>query len=78
MTLNYILTSNGIEVETLQTSCTITATSFDITNSDLDVIAVIPNISEVDFKKYAEQAKEMCPVGKAYNLEISLNAELKQ
>lgn len=78
MTLNYILTSNGIEVETLQTSCTITATSFDITNSDLDVIAVIPNISEVDFKKYAEQAKEMCLVGKAYNLEISLNAELKQ
>ncbi|MBO0340097.1 OsmC family peroxiredoxin [Muricauda lutimaris] len=76
MTLNYILTSKGVEVIQLETSCTITATSFEITNSNLELTAIIPDISEEDFKNYVEQAKEMCPVGKAYNLEISLYAHL--
>ncbi|MEA1848204.1 OsmC family peroxiredoxin [Chryseobacterium sp. MHB01] len=76
MTLNYILTSNGIEAEKIETSCTITATSFDITNSDLVLDAEIPGLTNEDFLKYAEQSKAMCPVGKAYNLEISLTATL--
>ncbi len=62
--------------EKIETSCTITATSFDITNSDLVLDAEIPGLTNEDFLKYAEQSKAMCPVGKAYNLEISLTATL--
>nr|WP_315164037.1 OsmC family peroxiredoxin [uncultured Flavobacterium sp.] len=76
MTLNYILTSKGIEAESLETSCTITATSFDITNSDLVLHAKISGLNEEEFLNYAEQAKAMCAVGKAYKLEVSLVATL--
>jgi organic hydroperoxide reductase OsmC/OhrA len=33
-------------------------------------------MSKVDFDKAAQDAKANCPVSKAYNLEISLEAEL--
>lgn len=78
MTLDYILSGAGIEVDFLETSCTITATNFDITNSDLILNAKIPNISEDDFYKFTEQAKAMCPVGKAYNLNVTLVVNLNK
>jgi osmotically inducible protein OsmC len=38
--------------------------------------SVIPEISEERFQEIARGAKENCPVSKAYNLEISLEASL--
>ena len=51
---------------------------FAITKSQLTMEAEIPNISEADFKRLAEEAKKGCPVSKALaGVQIELDAKLK-
>lgn len=51
---------------------------FAITKSQLSMEAEIPNISEADFKRIAEDAKKGCPVSKALaGVQIELDAKLK-
>ena len=49
-----------------------------ITTSELDVTGVVPGISEEDFVKLADDAKENCPVSGALkgNVEMSVAARL--
>lgn len=47
-----------------------------ITNSDLVLKAKIASINEEQFQQIAVGAKADCPVSKAYNLKISLQATL--
>ena len=50
---------------------------FSIDSITLDCKANIPNISEEDFQKHAEDAKKGCPVSKALTgVKINLNARL--
>lgn len=53
---------------------------FEISKIELDVVAVVPNISEEKFQELAQAAKNGCPISKLYNggtAEIVLNATLQ-
>lgn len=51
---------------------------FSITKSQLTMEAQIPNISQADFQRIAEEAKKGCPVSRALGgVQIELDAKLK-
>ncbi|QJD97264.1 OsmC family protein [Mucilaginibacter robiniae] len=77
MKLSLDLTTAGFTPDMLETTATITLDNGVITNSDLVLKAKVPGISEEQFQQIAAGAKAECPVSKAYNLEISLQATLQ-
>ncbi|MDR6968109.1 osmotically inducible protein OsmC [Flavobacterium arsenatis] len=76
MKLSAELTTAGYDPEELTTTSSITLANGVITKSDLVLTAKIAGITEEEFQKIAKLAEETCPVSKAYNLEISLEATL--
>lgn len=76
MKLSADLTEAGFNPTSLETTATVSLDNGVITSSHLINKSVIPGISEDQFKEIAAGAKENCPVSKAYNLEISLDASL--
>jgi len=76
MKLSFVLGNYGFTPEELHTECTITLKDGVISKSALVLKAKIPGISEEKFKEATEDAKANCPVSKAYNMEISLDATL--
>lgn len=77
MQLSANLTDAGFTPEVLETKCVILMEEGAITKSELTVKAKIASIKEDEFQKIAQDAKENCPVSKAYKaLEINLNASL--
>jgi len=51
--------------------------AFSITKIDLDTEAEVPGIDDATFQRYANEAKENCPVSKALSgTEIGLTAKL--
>lgn len=76
MKLSFVLGNGGFTPEKIETTCTITHDK-SITASHLECRATIPNISAEEFEKCAQDAKENCPVSKAYSsMEITLDAKL--
>ncbi|MDJ1482377.1 OsmC family protein [Cytophagaceae bacterium YF14B1] len=76
MKLSLDLTTAGFTPESLETQSAITLDNGVITRSDLTLKARIPGITEEQFREIAAGAKATCPVSKAYNMEITLNASL--
>jgi osmotically inducible protein OsmC len=76
MKLSLDLTTAGFKPASLVTTATITLDNGVITRSDLMLKASIPGISEQQFQQIASGAKAECPVSKAYNLDIFLQASL--
>lgn len=76
MKLAFVLNAAGYTAEQIQTDCTITMDNGVITESALQVKAKVPGIDEVKFKECAEDAKANCPVSKAYNFSVALEAVL--
>jgi osmotically inducible protein OsmC len=76
MKLSADLTEAGFNPTSLETTATVSLENGVITSSHLINKSVILGISEDQFKQIAAGAKENCPVSKAYNLEISLDASL--
>ncbi|MDB5193048.1 MAG: OsmC family protein [Segetibacter sp.] len=76
MKLSFVLGAAGFTPEKIETTCTITLDNGAITKSALEVTATVPGIDEAKFKECTEDAKENCPVSKAYNMEITLDAKL--
>ncbi len=77
MKLSFVLGAAGFTPESLETKCTITLEDGVITSSHLQLTAKVPGISPEKFQECAADAKANCPVSKAYNMAISLEAELK-
>ena len=77
MKLSADFTEAGFTPEELETKAVISLEDGVISKSELSVTAKVPEISKDKFQEIAKGAKENCPVSKAYNLEISLNASLK-
>jgi osmotically inducible protein OsmC len=78
MALANALTTLGTPPETISTSAAVT---FDpasgITGSHLTVSAKVPDISDDDFQRVAEEAKSTCPVSRALlGIPITLDATL--
>jgi osmotically inducible protein OsmC len=77
MKLSFVLGEAGFTADKIETNCAIALENGVITTSDLQVTATIPGISDEDFQKCAQNAKDNCPVSKAYGaLNITLQAQL--
>jgi osmotically inducible protein OsmC len=76
MKLSADLTEAGFTPTSLETTAAVSLENGVITSSHLVNKSVVPGISEDQFNEIAKGAKENCPVSKAYNLEISLEASL--
>lgn len=78
MALSLILGESGFTPDSLEATCNLTmdTENLELTTSHLVLKARIPEISEDEFLECARKAKENCPVSKALQLEISMDAEL--
>ncbi len=76
MKLSFVLGAAGFTPDSLETQCTITLEDGVITSSHLVLKATVPGISEEQFQACAAEAKANCPVSKAYQMSISLDAAL--
>lgn len=76
MKLSFVLGGAGFTPEKIETNCVITLGDGVITNSHLTVKASVPGITPEQFKECADDAKANCPVSKAYNMEITMDASL--
>jgi osmotically inducible protein OsmC len=82
MALAHKLGENGYEPRTIETSAEVTiemtAGSFKISSIELDTRARVPDIDREEFRKYAEEAKDTCPVSEALSgVKIKLKSALE-
>lgn len=76
MKLSFVLGAAGFTPEQIEVNCAIALEDGVITESHLVLNAKIPGISEAQFQAAASEAKANCPVSKAYNMAINLDAHL--
>ena len=76
MKLTFVLGAAGFTPDELETSCAISLDDGVITSSALVVKAKVPGITAEKFQECAADAKANCPVSKAYNMAITLEASL--
>jgi len=76
MKLSFVLGAAGFTPDEIHTDCAISLEGGVITKSELTVKAKIPGITAEQFQECAADAKANCPVSKAYNCEITLDASL--
>lgn len=76
MKLSLDLTEAGFNPTSLETKATVSLDNGVITSSHLVLKADIPGIEDAQFQEIAAGAKANCPVSKAYNVDIQLEATL--
>ena len=76
MKLSFVLQAAGFVASEINTDCAISLENGAINKSELTLRAIIPGIDEATFQQCATEAKLNCPVSKAYNCEITLDAQL--
>jgi lipoyl-dependent peroxiredoxin len=82
MALSNILASNGHTADSVQARARVHLRNIDgaptLAQIELDAVGQVPGIDEAQFREYAEQAKEACPVSRALAgvPEIDLSAQL--
>ncbi|MBK8607084.1 MAG: OsmC family peroxiredoxin [Chitinophagaceae bacterium] len=76
MKLSFVLGAAGLTPHSIETKCTVTLEGGVITSSHLEVKAKVAKCKAAAFAEYAADAKENCPVSKALNVEITMDAEL--
>ena len=77
MKLSFVLGEAGFTPDSIETKCTISLDNGVISESHLEVKANVPGLDAEKFKTLAEQAKDGCPVSKAYSMNITLDANLQ-
>lgn len=76
MKLSFILGAAGFIPDSIETSSTVTIDNGTITGSHLVTSVKAPGISKEKFAECAAEAKLICPVSKALNMNITLEAGL--
>ena len=76
MKLSFVLGEAGFQPEEITTDCAVTIDNGTITQSELTLKAKVPRISKEKFQACADEAKKTCPVSKALNMTITLQASL--
>ena len=76
MKLSFVLGAAGFTPDSIETTSVVSLEDGVIKSSQLTVKANVPGISEDRFLECAEEAKTNCPVSKALNVQISMNATL--
>jgi len=78
MKLTFALNEAGFIADSIETNCVVTLEDGSIKSSELVVKAKVPGISPEKFQECAKNAKENCPVSKAFNTNITMDASLVQ
>ncbi len=78
MKLSFLIGEAGFTPEMLSTKCEVTMANGVISHSELTVMGNVPGISKEKFEECANNAKENCPVSKALNLQITMQASLNE
>ncbi len=76
MQLSFLIGEAGHTPDYLDTQATVTFEDGAVTHVQLDLKGKVPGMSEDAFKTTANKAKEICPISKLLNAEISLSASL--
>ena len=76
MKLSFVLGAAGFEPESIETISEVDLDNGVIKSSHLTVKAKVPGISPEKFQEAANDAKENCPVSKALNVTITMDAQL--
>jgi lipoyl-dependent peroxiredoxin len=76
MKLSFVLGAAGFTPTRIETKCTVTLEGGAITGSHLEVKVKVPKLKAKDFPQYAEDAKANCPISKALNTTITMDAQL--
>ncbi|MGN7808723.1 OsmC family protein [Flavobacterium sp. 22076] len=76
MQLSFLLSEAGFVPKDLDTTAKVTFEDGTITLIQLELTGKVPGISEEDFQKTAQKAKEICPISKLLNTEITLAVTL--
>ena len=80
MALSNELAKAGHDTQSVETKATISLEFVDgaptITKIILDAVANVPGLSDDDYQPIASATKDACPVSRALNMEIILNATL--
>ncbi|MBA3663237.1 MAG: OsmC family peroxiredoxin [Bacteroidetes bacterium] len=76
MKFSFVLAEDHYTADVIETTCTITLSEGKITKSHLNVKAKVPGISKEDFIIASEKTLNECPVSKALNVEITMEAIL--
>jgi len=71
----------GFKPDSIHTTATVTLEKgeggFAIPEITLDVTAHVPDATEADVKKAAENAKTGCPISKLFNAKITMNLKIE-
>lgn len=76
MQLSFLLSETGFVPEDLNTEAKVSFEDGTITLIQLTLNGKVPGITEEDFQKAAQKAKEICPISKLLNTEITLSVTL--
>jgi len=76
MKLSFLLGNAGYTPDSIETSSTVSIADGVINNSHLVVKAKVPGITAEKFQECADDAKVNCPVSKALNANITMDAAL--
>ncbi|MEO5675853.1 MAG: OsmC family protein [Chitinophagales bacterium] len=76
MKLTFVLGEAGFTPDSIETSAGVELDKGALTNSHLVVKAKVPGITPEKFNECAEDAKANCPVSKALNMNITMEAQL--
>src|SRR5215467_13099944 len=76
MKLSFVLGAAGFTPDSIETTSAVDLDNGVIKSSHLTVKAKVPGISQDKFQEAAKDAKENCPVSKALNMEITMEATL--
>ncbi|KAF2337474.1 MULTISPECIES: OsmC family protein [Flavobacterium] len=76
MQLSFLLSEAGFVPEDLDTTAKVTFEDGTITLIALELTGKVPGISAEDFQQTAQKAKEICPISKLLNTEITLSITL--
>lgn len=77
MQLSFLISEAGYVPTNLDTQAKVFFEDGTIPKIELDLIGEVPGVSDEEFQKLAEKAKEICPVSKLLNANIDLNIVLK-
>ncbi len=82
MALSNELAKAGYNPKKVETNAIISLEMLDgvptITKMKLEAVANVPNLEENEFQRIAETTKNACPVSRALNMQILLDAKLNQ
>jgi lipoyl-dependent peroxiredoxin len=78
MKLSFVLGEAGFTPDFIETKSEVTFEGGVISQSHLTVKAMVPGIDKAKFEECAKNAKENCPVSKALNMKITMEASLEE